>query len=250
MLLDVKQIKNNPQKLPVNWVTTGALAANTYANGTSGSGATLTANSNGAMANQDGVAVTLGQRGLVKNEATGANNGIYIVTQVGDASHPYILTRASDSDTATKTFPGITVTSTAEGTANKSREWVLTTTGALTIGTTAQTWALVTDTTANVPTSSNKSMTASVTTADFQSACATALAATPTNGGYVQVFVNGSKQTLGDAVKTKDCYFSSDGGTTAKAISALASGDVLYWVGSVAGYQLAASDIIDFDFVN
>ena len=44
--------------------------------------------------------------------------------------------------------------------------------------------------------------------------------------------------------KTGDCWFSSNGGTTAKALNAIAASDVLYWKGSVAGYQLAATDKI------
>ena len=79
--------------------TTTALAANTYNNGTSGVGATLTANANGALS-VDSVAVAVGNRILVKNEATQANNGVYTVTQTGSAGAPYILTRATDFDSA------------------------------------------------------------------------------------------------------------------------------------------------------
>jgi hypothetical protein len=79
--------------------TTTALAANTYNNGASGVGATLTANANGALS-VDSVAVVVGNRILVKNEVTQANNGVYTVTQTGSAGAPYILTRASDFDTA------------------------------------------------------------------------------------------------------------------------------------------------------
>ena len=79
--------------------TTTALAANTYNNGSSGVGATLTANANGALS-VDSVAVAVGNRILVKNEATQANNGVYTVTQTGSAGAPYILTRATDFDSA------------------------------------------------------------------------------------------------------------------------------------------------------
>jgi len=83
----------------VRLATAAALPANTYNNGTSGVGATLTANANGALT-VDGVAAVAGNRILVKNEATQANNGVYTVTQVGDGSTPYILTRATDFDSA------------------------------------------------------------------------------------------------------------------------------------------------------
>lgn len=90
-------------KTAVAWATTAALPANTYNNGASGVGATLTGNANGALPNQDtSVAPVVGQRGLVKTEAAGANNGIYTVTQVGDAGTPYILTRATDADSSSE----------------------------------------------------------------------------------------------------------------------------------------------------
>jgi hypothetical protein len=79
--------------------TTTALAANTYNNGSSGVGATLTANANGALS-IDGVAVAATIRVLIKNEVTQANNGVYTVTQTGSAGAPYILTRATDFDSA------------------------------------------------------------------------------------------------------------------------------------------------------
>jgi hypothetical protein len=44
--------------------------------------------------------VVAGNRILVKNEVAGANNGVYVVTQTGDGSTPYILTRATDFDSA------------------------------------------------------------------------------------------------------------------------------------------------------
>lgn len=81
------------------YATTTALPANIYNNGASGVGATLTAVVNGALS-VDGVAVAATQRILVKNEVAQANNGVYTVTQAGSGILPYILTRASDFDTA------------------------------------------------------------------------------------------------------------------------------------------------------
>ena len=83
----------------VRLATTAALAANTYNNGASGVGATLTANANGALS-VDGVAAVVGNRILVKDEVTQANNGVYTVTQVGSGAAVYILTRATDFNTA------------------------------------------------------------------------------------------------------------------------------------------------------
>lgn len=119
--------------------TTGALAANTYNNGTSGVGATLTGNANGALAAQDGVTLSTGQYLLVLNEVAGANNGLYTVTQVGDGSHPYILTRSTDSDTGTE-MQGAAVFVKAGGTLYGSTQWVNSNSTTPTMGTTAITF--------------------------------------------------------------------------------------------------------------
>ena len=85
----------------VRLATVAALPAYTYNNGTGGVGATITANANGALS-IDGVAVVAGNRVLIKNEvgAAQANHGVYVVTQTGNGSTPFILTRATDFDTA------------------------------------------------------------------------------------------------------------------------------------------------------
>jgi len=252
-LLDAKQIKNLAQKLPVRAITTAALAAGgpgVYANGTAaGFGATLTATSNSALDVIDGVTLVVGDRVLIKNEVAPANNGIYTVTVIGSGAAKWVLTRASDCDTNIKTFPGIAVKGTADGATNGSKDFILTTiTNPIIIGTTSQTWATESESSAPTPSANNKGMTASVTTADFQVATATTLTTTPANGSYIQVFVNGAKQNLGNAVRTKDCYFSVDGGATARAFSAIVAGDTLYWVASVSSWNLAATDLIDFDY--
>lgn len=72
--------------------------ATTYNNGTSGVGATLTADTNRAFATLDGESVTLGQRVLIKNQTDAKQNGIYTLTTVGSVSAPWVLTRATDSD--------------------------------------------------------------------------------------------------------------------------------------------------------
>ena len=123
----------------VELATTAALPANTYNNGTSGVGATLTANANGALT-VDSTLTVVGYRVLVKNEVTQANNGVYTVTQVGSAGTPYILTRATDFDTAGSGVDQIDegdfflVTS---GTANANTAWVQQTPPPITVGTTA-----------------------------------------------------------------------------------------------------------------
>ena len=124
---------------PARAKTTAALAANTYANGTAGVGATLTGNANGALAAQDGITLVANECLLVANEATGANNGLYIVTQVGDGSNPYILTRRADADESTELVNATVYVS--DGTAAGDQQWTCTTNAPITVGTTALTWA-------------------------------------------------------------------------------------------------------------
>ena len=99
-------------------------------------------------------------------------------------------------------------------------------------------------------TGANKGMSASVTTADGQQACATGLASAPALASYAQALINGVQYTVGNGVKSKDSYFSGDSGTTARATNALQSGDKLFWNGSIAGFQLASDDTVDFNFLS
>lgn len=186
----------------------------------------------------DGVLTTTNDRVLVKNQTTASNNGIYVA---GAGA----WTRATDFDASAEAIPGCII-SIAEGSTNAETAWELSTDSPITLGTTALTFVYYAGIKVPTGSTSNKQMTASVTSSDFDAACATTLAAAPSRGGYIKVEVNGKGVTVGDGVKTKSCYFSADGGTTAKTFANIAAGDILYWVGSVAGYQLAATDTIDF----
>lgn len=119
---------------------TAALPANTYANGTSGIGATLTGNSNGALTAQDGETPTVGLIYLVMGEVAGSHNGEYVLTQVGDGSHPYILTRHVDMDESAE-FGGALV-AIRSGTARSGRLY-LCSTAAPTVGTTTISFAYI-----------------------------------------------------------------------------------------------------------
>jgi len=83
-------------KPSVRFATTAALVA-TYNNGTSGVNATLTGSSNGVLS-VDGSTPNVGDRILVRLQATGAENGDYTVQQVGDAGSPFILKRVNTVD--------------------------------------------------------------------------------------------------------------------------------------------------------
>jgi hypothetical protein len=69
-----------------------------YDNGTSGVGATLTANTNRAFSTLDGESVVVGQRVLIKDQTDAKQNGIYTLTTNGSGSVPWVLTRATDAD--------------------------------------------------------------------------------------------------------------------------------------------------------
>lgn len=122
-------------KVACQYATTGALPAVTYSNGSSGVGATLTANANGALS-IDSSSPTVGQRVLIKDQATAAQNGIYSVTAAGDASNPFVLTRTSDFDTPSEAVTGAMIFIDS-GVANASTRWQLITPAPITIGTTA-----------------------------------------------------------------------------------------------------------------
>jgi hypothetical protein len=115
-----------------NRATTAALPSNTYANGTLGVGATLTATANAALS-IDGASPGVSDRILVKDEVTLSHNGIYTVTQVGDGSHPYILTRATDYDQSAEVVLG-TAALILSGTANAGTAWVMIDGGTITLG--------------------------------------------------------------------------------------------------------------------
>ena len=95
--------------LSVKAASTTALPAYTYTS-LGGVGDFITANSNGSINPQDGVTLANGDRILVKDE-TGGNlpyNGVYVVTDIGSVSTPFVLTRATDADTAPQ-FSNMTV---------------------------------------------------------------------------------------------------------------------------------------------
>lgn len=112
----------------VRLATSSALPANTR------TGNVLTASANTALT-IDGVAVVVNDRVLVKDEVTGANNGIYTVTAVGSGVSAFALTRASDADTSAEVTSGM-FTFAEEGTVNDNSGWLLTTNNPIVLNTT------------------------------------------------------------------------------------------------------------------
>ena len=115
--------------------TTGNLTA-TYSNGTAGVGATLTNSGSQAALVIDSTAANLNDRILVKDQTAAAQNGIYVVTNIGSNSTNWVLTRATPEDQPSELTGGAFVF-VEEGTANSDNGYVFTHTGAPTFGTTA-----------------------------------------------------------------------------------------------------------------
>lgn len=85
--------------------------------------------STGNGSTMDGVTLATGDRVLLKDQTTAAENGIYVVNAT-------TKTRATDADTAAE-MPGGTIAVVAEGTANADKMFMLTTNNPYTMGTTA-----------------------------------------------------------------------------------------------------------------
>jgi hypothetical protein len=139
------------EKPSVAYASTTALPANTYSNGSSGVGATLTGNSNGPLI-IDGVTLVVGavgQRILVAGESTPANNGWYTLTQLGViAVSPYILTRATESDQAAEIGAGyltgvVAPNTLTPGSSNNGKVFISVAADPFTVGTTSLTFSQV-----------------------------------------------------------------------------------------------------------
>jgi hypothetical protein len=125
--LDVKQ--------SVRAASTSALTA-TYSNGSSGVGATLTNAGTQAALTLDSIALSVGNRVLIKDQSAEEQNGVYTVTIVGTISTNWVLTRATDFDNSpgTEVSPG-TFFFVEEGTTQADNGYVISTEDAITIGT-------------------------------------------------------------------------------------------------------------------
>lgn len=131
------------------WVLQGLFLAATAAAGSSASAdmprlyAARSA-STGNVANlasftvaNDGVTLVAGDIVLLKDQSTGAQNGLYVVGTVGGGTAP--LTRATFFDDGSEIAPGAIV-HVSEGTVNADRFYFLATNEAITVGTTSLTF--------------------------------------------------------------------------------------------------------------
>jgi hypothetical protein len=187
----------------------------------------------------DGVTLVVGERILVKNETltNAPANKVYIYATGNTwqvAADSYV-----DANPTLSTLSSGAIVLVSEGTINGKISYQLNTPDPLSPST-GLLWAIFNFIQAPTPTIANKETTLAVTTVDFQTT-GIAIVNSPANGSYVGFAVNGLMQAVGNGVRTADCYFSGDGGATAKTFANITSGDVLYWVGSVAGFQLSAT---------
>lgn len=116
-------------QLGVRAVIASALSAYTNVAGV------LTANANGALASQDGVALAANDIVLLAAGAALVDNGLYVVTSLGSASTPFILTRHPCMVTGFVPS-GFGIDVDPAGTTWGGSMWKLMTTGPITIGTT------------------------------------------------------------------------------------------------------------------
>tara|TARA_E500000178_G_scaffold313634_1_gene331211 strand:- start:21370 stop:23085 length:1716 start_codon:yes stop_codon:yes gene_type:complete len=132
----VDQVAQGLDTKPSCRVGTTANLTATYSNGSSGVGATLTNSGTQATLSLDGVSPSVADRVLVKDQSTAAQNGIYVVTNVGSNSSNWVLTRATPEDQPAELTGGSFVF-VEEGTANANNGYTFTHTGAPTFGSTA-----------------------------------------------------------------------------------------------------------------
>jgi microcystin-dependent protein len=162
--LDYSVISGTPYKNNVRAATTTNLTA-TYANGSSGVGATLTNSGTlGTLPNLDGTGTAaLNTRVLVKDQTNAAHNGIYVITDIGSSTTAWVLTRATDADQNTEI--GGAVVTVDRGTVNGGKFFTTDFRSNNTVGTTAQNWSQVVTTGDTATVSEAMLVNANVTTA-------------------------------------------------------------------------------------
>jgi hypothetical protein len=152
----------------------------------------------------DGVALAVGDRVLVKTQAAGAENGIYVVDTLGTGANG-VWSRVEDMYTADVIERGLIIIIQPGGTVNALKGFMLSsagTAGAHIVGTTAQTYTSLADANEGVTLAQhiyNEVMTGTIDSANKVFTTAAAFAT-----GKLAVYLNGVRQVLGDDYTVTD----------------------------------------------
>jgi len=183
----------------------------------------------------DGLAPGVGARILVKAQTLPEENGIYIWNGAGIA-----MTRSPDANTAAL-LENATL-DVDQGT--QTGIWHQTEIIA-TINVDPVQFVELSTSAPTKPTNADKDLTPLATVGN---GATTGLAASLTSVGYSMVFVNGVEYEVGNAVTTKDCYWSTDGGATPLSNVNVPAGATLYWNGIISGFNIEITDKVDFKY--
>ena len=223
----------------------------TYNNNTTGVGATLTNAGTQATLVIDNVTPVVNDRILVKNQASGSQNGIYTVTNVGSSSTNWVLTRATDYDnsTAGEVASGDTVFVVAPASefsttpTNQNTGWTMNSAGIITIGVSPITFAQSSGTGTVTATNGLTIVTGNQVGVNlgsaFDSTSGTGTSGLSIGGGTLQVRLSSSggltSSTSGLAINTPGTGLTLSGnslvfasGTTSQAATGVSGGAYSY----------------------
>ncbi len=126
-------------KQAVRFVSSAALPAYTRI------GNTITANANGTFPTQDGVTPALNDGFLYKDGAgpTAADNGLWVITQLGSGGQPFVIDRRGDLSSSSQANAGSVIPTGPEGTLYGSKLFILATANPITLNTTPLAFAMI-----------------------------------------------------------------------------------------------------------
>jgi hypothetical protein len=238
-------VDNIAQGLDVKASVVNSSTANftaTYSNGTLGVGATLTNSSTLVAFSADGITNSVGDRVLIKNQSTSAQNGIYTVTTVGSASVAWVLTRATDMDVWAEVPSSFVFIETGSTLADTG--WVCTSNAGGTMGTTAITWVQFSGSGSGVSsiTFGSTGLTPSTTTTGAVTVAGTL---SITNGGTGQTTASSAFNALSPITTTGDLII-GNGTNSSTRLGIGTNGYVLTSNGTTATWSASSGGVTSF----
>lgn len=169
----------------------------------------------------DGQTPTAGQRVLIKDQTTAAQNGVYTVTTAGSTTALWVLTRATDFDQAAEMLAGSMV-EVVNGTVNAGTVWTLTTT-VVTVGSNSVTFSSI-----NISTKVDQNGTP-IYAADTGAADAYVITLSPAPSTYTTGMVVRFKASAANATTTPTINVNGLGAKTIvkRVNTALVANDIL-----------------------